>query len=79
MGCPTFVAFDAAFAYESLAIVLCAIILLSETRITTHRFNTMIMPVMLIATLAVTHHMTAAWCAIYLSVLFVFHAGVGAL
>lgn len=74
MGSSTFAMFDSCFAYESLAIVLWAIILLSETRVTLHIRSTLIVPAMMIATLAVTHHMTSGWCALYLSILFAFHA-----
>ena len=75
MGCPSFIIFDAAFAYESLAVVLGILVMLSEIQTTeTRSIRSIVLPIMLIATLAVTHHLSALVCALYLSVLFVFQA-----
>jgi hypothetical protein len=71
-GCPTFIIFDASFAYESLAVVLGILIMLSEIQTSqTQSVRSIVLPMMLIGALAVTHHISALFCAIYMIGLFV--------
>jgi hypothetical protein len=67
MSCSTFILFNASFAYESLALALCVVIGLLEAQIGHHRYNHrgMVLPLLLLACLAVTHHVTSIWCALY--------------
>lgn len=65
MSGSTYIQFDAAFAYESLAIVLFIMILLVEADLSeTPRL--FLLFALLIGAVAVTHHVTAIWCVIYL-------------
>ncbi|GAB1715075.1 MAG: hypothetical protein NTAFB05_01170 [Nitrobacter sp.] len=70
MGCSTFVLFEAMFSYESLGIVLCALIFAVEASSRTlagpPRLKAVGLIVLLLAALAVTHHLSAAYAAIYL-------------
>src|SRR6516162_8001989 len=73
MACPTFIIFDASFAYQSLAVVLGILIMLSEIQTSqTQSVRSIVLPMMLIGALAVTHHISALFCAIYMIGLFVF-------
>jgi hypothetical protein len=70
MGCSTFVLFEAMFSYESLGLVLCALIFAveatSRTLVGPPRLKAVGLMVLLLAALAVTHHLSAAYAAIYL-------------
>ncbi len=70
MGCSNFVAFDAMFAYESLGIVLALLTMLAEaeaaTRAEAARSGPLVLIALLLASLAVTHHVSAFFCAAYL-------------
>jgi hypothetical protein len=70
MGCSTFVLFEAMFSYESLGLVLCALIFAVEAASRTlagpARLKAVGLIVLLLAALAVTHHLSAAYAAIYL-------------
>jgi hypothetical protein len=70
MGCSTFVLFEAMFSYESLGLVLCALIFAveatSRTLVGPPRLKAVGLIVLLLAALAVTHHLSAAYAAIYL-------------
>ena len=70
MGCSSFAVFDAQFAYESLGLVLCVLIMLAEAEAAKlawqKKVGALALIVMLQATLAVTHHASAFWCALYL-------------
>jgi hypothetical protein len=70
MGCSTFVLFEAMFSYESLGVVLCALIFAVEAASRTltgpARLKAVGLIVLLLAALAVTHHLSAAYAAIYL-------------
>jgi hypothetical protein len=68
MSCSTFIAFDVAFSYESLGIVLCIIVMLAEASMMRRASETrsLALPAILLACLTVTHHMTAFWCAAYM-------------
>ena len=73
MCSPSFILFDAAFAYESLAVVLGILIMLSEIQGSqSQKIRSVVLPIMLIATLAVTHHISEFMCAFYMSILFIF-------
>lgn len=70
MGCSTFVLFEAMFSYESLGLVLCALIFAIEAASKDlagqQRLKVVGLIVLLLAALAVTHHLSAAYAAIYL-------------
>lgn len=78
MGCSTFVLFDAMFSYESLGVVLCVLIFAVEAAsrdlVGRERLKVLWLIVLLLASLAVTHHLTAAFTAIYLGALAGFEA-----
>jgi hypothetical protein len=77
MSCSTFVVFEAMFSYESLGIVLCVLIMLAEVQINrsaAYSVRALILPVMLLAALAVTHHLSAFIIACYLATLVVVEA-----
>ena len=70
MGCSNFVIFDAMFAYESLGIVLCILILLAEAA-APKKWGVgspaaLALIAMFLASLAVTHHVSVFFCAGYL-------------
>ncbi|MER8406067.1 hypothetical protein NKH16_15150 [Mesorhizobium sp. M1307] len=73
MGCSTFVLFDAMFSYESLGIVLCVLALAVEAAsrdlVGRPRLKALGLIALLLASLAVTHHLTAAFAAIYFGAL----------
>jgi hypothetical protein len=70
MACPTFVMFEAAFSYESLGIVFCVLIFAVEAGSRdlagAARLKACGLIVLLLAALTVTHHLSAAYVAIYL-------------
>jgi hypothetical protein len=70
MGCSTFVLFESMFSYESLGIVLCVLIFAVEATsrdlVGPPRLKAIGFTVLLLAALAVTHHLSAAYAAIYL-------------
>ena len=73
----TFPIFESMFAYESLGFTLCVLIGLAELQInqtTAYSVRALILPGMLLATLAVTHHVSAFWMAAYLIALMVIEA-----
>jgi hypothetical protein len=73
----TFPIFESGFAYESLGLPLCVLIGLAELQInrtTAYSVRALVLPGMLLATLAVTHHVSAFWMAGYLIVLMVIEA-----
>ncbi|MCC8980013.1 hypothetical protein [Bradyrhizobium acaciae] len=73
MGCSTFVVFESAFSYESLGFVLCMLIFAVEAAskdlVGRPRLGALGLIALLLASLAVTHHLTAAFAAIYLGML----------
>ncbi|WP_342722762.1 hypothetical protein AAFG07_26440 [Bradyrhizobium sp. B097] len=73
MGCSTFVVFESAFSYETLGFVLCILILsveaASKDLAGRPRLSALGLIALLLASLAVTHHLTAAFAAIYLGML----------
>jgi hypothetical protein len=76
MGCSTFVLFDAMFSYESLGVVLCMLIFAVEAAskdlVARARLEALGLIALLLASLAVTHHLSAAFAAIYLGALAAF-------
>jgi hypothetical protein len=73
MGCTTFVVFDSMFSYESLGVVLCvltfAVEAASKDLVGRPRLRALGLIALLLASLAVTHHLTAAFAAIYFGAL----------
>jgi hypothetical protein len=73
MGCSTFVLFEAMFSYESLGIALCALIFAVEARsrdlVGRPRLRAVGLIALLLSALALTHHLSAAYAAIYLGAL----------
>jgi hypothetical protein len=73
MACPTFVLFESAFSYESLGIVFCALIFAVEAESKDLADGARLKPcgliALLLACLTVTHHLAAAYAAIYLAAL----------
>jgi hypothetical protein len=78
MGCSTFVMFEACFSYESLGIVICALIFAVEAAsrdlVGRPRLKAVGLIVLLLASLAVTHHLSSAFAAIYFGGLATFEA-----
>jgi hypothetical protein len=78
MGGSTFVLFEAMFSYESLGVVLCVLIFAVEAAskdlVGRPRLRTFGLIALLLASLAVTHHLSAAFAAIYLGALAAFEA-----
>jgi hypothetical protein len=78
MCAATFPLFEAAFAYESLGLPICVLIGLAELQISRAApgkgVRTLILPGMLLATLAVTHHVSSLWMTGYLITLMVIEA-----
>jgi hypothetical protein len=70
MGCSSYVLFDSMFSYESLGIVFCALIFATEAKLRDRADDAgnkrLVLIVLLLAGLAVTHHLSAAYAAIYL-------------
>ena len=73
MCAATFPVFESAFAYESLAFPLCVLIGLTELQINraAYTVRALILLGMLLATLAVSHHVSAFWMAGYLIALMI--------
>jgi hypothetical protein len=73
MCAATFPLFESAFAYESLGLPLCLLIGLAELQISraAYSIGALILPGILLATLAVTHHVSAFWMAGYLIALMI--------
>lgn len=73
MGCSTFAQFESMFSYESLGIVLCmlafAVEAASKDLIRRPRLKALGLITLLLASLAVTHHLSAAFAAIYFGAL----------
>jgi hypothetical protein len=73
MGCTTFALFDSMFSYESLGIVLCMLAFAAEAAskdlVGRPRLKALGMVTLLLASLAVTHHLSAAYAAIYFGAL----------
>jgi hypothetical protein len=78
MGCQTFALFDSMFSYESLGVVLCVLTFAVEAASKDlrgrPRLKALGLIALLLASLAVTHHLSAAFAAIYLGALAVFEA-----
>jgi hypothetical protein len=70
MGCTTFFLFEAMFSYESLGIVLCALSFAIEAASRNssgpQRTKALTVVGLLLAGIAVTHHLSAVYAAIYL-------------
>jgi hypothetical protein len=70
MGCSTFVLFESMFSYESLGLVFCVLIFAvdatSKDLTGAPRLRAVGLIVLLLAALAVTHHLSAAYAVIYL-------------
>ena len=73
MCAATFPVFESGFAYESLGLPLCVLIGLTELQISraAYTVRALILLGMLLATLAVTHHVSAFWMAGYLIALMI--------
>jgi hypothetical protein len=73
MCAATFPVFQSGYAYETLGLPLCVLIGLAEIQINraASSVRALILPGMLLATLAVTHHVSAFWMAGYLIALMV--------
>ncbi|MER8638072.1 hypothetical protein [Mesorhizobium sp. M1365] len=73
MGCSTFVLFESMFSYESLGIVLCvltfAVEAASKDLVGRPRLKALGLIALLLASLAVTHHLSAAFTASYFGAL----------
>ncbi|WP_145660548.1 hypothetical protein [Bradyrhizobium stylosanthis] len=78
MGCMTFVIFDSMFSYESLGVVLCMLTFAVEAASRDFdpraRLRALGLIALLLACLAVTHHVTAAFAAFYFAMLAAFEA-----
>jgi hypothetical protein len=70
MGCSTFFLFEAMFSYESLGIVLCALVFAIEAgsrNLTAgQRSRALVLIGVLLGGIAATHHLSAVYAAIYL-------------
>ena len=79
MGCTSYVLFDSMFSYESLGIVFCALIFATEAasgnRTDGAGNERLVLIVLLLAGLAVTHHLSAAYAAIYLCAVAILEVG----
>jgi hypothetical protein len=70
MGSSTFAVFDSQFAYETLGLTLLMLVMCVETehwesgQPTSARFTALVG--LLLFALAITHHVSATWCALYL-------------
>jgi hypothetical protein len=69
MGCDNFVGFDSTFAYETLGITLCVLAMAAEAQAARRGGDvgarSLVLVIMLLASLAVTHHVSAFFCAAY--------------
>ncbi|MGY8635126.1 hypothetical protein RAD15_21860 [Bradyrhizobium sp. 14AA] len=78
MGCTTFAVFDSMFSYESLGVVLGVLTFAVEAASRDFdqraRLRALGLIALLLASLAVTHHVTAAFVAIYFAMLAAFEA-----
>lgn len=78
MGCTTFVVFESMFSYENLGLVLCMLTIAVEAASRNlddrSRGRALGLIVLLLASLAVTHHITAAFAAFYFGMLAAFEA-----
>ena len=78
MGCSSFVLFESMFSYESLGVVLCVLIFAVEAASRDFRGRPRLQALgliaLLLASLAVTHHLSATFAAIYLGALAVLEA-----
>ncbi len=78
MGCTTFALFESMFSYESLGIALCmlafAVEAVSKDLVGRPRLKALCLVALLLASLAVTHHLSAAFAAIYFGALAAFEA-----
>lgn len=76
MGCSTFVLFESMFSYESLGIVLCVLTFTVEAAskdlVGRPRLRALGLVALLLASLAVTHHLSAAFTATYFAALAAF-------
>lgn len=76
MGCSTFVLFESMFSYESLGLVFCALIFAAEAAskdlVGRPRLRAVGLIVLLLAALALTHHLSAAYAIIYLGAVAIF-------
>ncbi|WP_420135229.1 hypothetical protein [Rhodopseudomonas sp.] len=70
MGCSTFFLFEAMFSYESLGIVLCAVAFALEAASRSdagpQRTKALVLVGLILCGIAVTHHLSAVYAAIYL-------------
>jgi hypothetical protein len=69
MSSATFPLFESMFAYETLGLALCILIGLAELQInrsSVYTLRALFLPGMLLATLAVAHHVSSLWMAAYL-------------
>jgi len=78
MGCSTFVLFESTFSYESLGIALCVVTFAVEAASRDldgrPRLQALGLIALLLASLAVTHHLSAAFAAVYFGTLAGFEA-----
>ncbi len=78
MGCTTFAVFEAMFSYESLGVVLCVLAIAVEVASRDldgrPRLRALGLIALLLGALAVTHHLSAAFAAIYFGALAGFEA-----
>jgi hypothetical protein len=76
MGCSTFALFESMYSYESLGIVLCmlafAVEAASRDLVGRPRLKAVALIALLLASIAVTHHLSAAYAAIYFGALATF-------
>ena len=70
MGCDNFVVFDSLFAYETLGLVFCVLVMMAEAKAARRAehddLRVLGLILMLLAALAITHHVSAFACAFYL-------------
>jgi hypothetical protein len=78
MGCDNYVSFGSIFAYETLGVVLCILPMMVEARAASRSgeggARTLGLLIALLASLAVTHHVSALVCAFYFAALLAFEA-----
>lgn len=78
MGCTTFVVFESMFSYESLGVVLCVLIFAAEAAsrdfVGRERLKALGLLALLLASLAIAHHLSAIYAAIYLGAVAVLEA-----
>jgi hypothetical protein len=70
MGCDNFVQFDSLFAYETLGLVFCVLVIMAEAKAARRAeqddLRVLALILALLAALAITHHVSAFACAGYL-------------